>query len=107
MTKPKPTNTTTRRHLLTVAAGGAAYSHARDMGQPIERIRNFTAALARLAPTIEDGGAAAIMQELTLAIQESLDEVDESYGYFFQLHHPDHDRFEREVWPDQVAEARS
>jgi hypothetical protein len=80
-----------------------AYSRACDMGQPIERIRNFTAALARLAPTIDDGGAASIMQELTLAIQESLGEVDESYGFFFKLHHPDRERFEREGWPSEQA----
>jgi hypothetical protein len=65
-----------------------AYDHARAMEQPLERIRNFTAALARLAPTIDDSGAAAIIQQLTLAIAESLDEVDDIHGYFFALHHP-------------------
>jgi hypothetical protein len=43
------------------------------------------------------------MQELTLAIAESLDKLDESHGFFFQLHHPDRERFEREGWPDQAA----
>jgi hypothetical protein len=62
-----------------------AYSHACDMEKPLERIRQFTAALARLAPTIDDGQAAAIIQELTLAIEESLDELDGSHGYFFEL----------------------
>lgn len=77
-----------------------AYAAACNMEQPIERIRNFTAALARLAPTINDGQAAAIMQQLTLAIEESLDEIDASYGFFFRLHHPDRERFERDGWPD-------
>jgi hypothetical protein len=31
-----------------------AFSRACDMEKPIERIRQFTAALARLAPTIDD-----------------------------------------------------
>jgi hypothetical protein len=63
-----------------------AYLHACAMEPPIERIRQFTAALARLAPTIDDEGAAAIMQQLTLAIAESLDELDDIHGFFFELH---------------------
>jgi hypothetical protein len=80
-----------------------AYRRACDMEQPLERIRNFTAALARLAPTIDDEQAAAIIQQLTLAIAESLDEVDDIHGYFFRLHHPERERFEREGWPDEQA----
>jgi hypothetical protein len=80
-----------------------AYSHACAMEKPLERIRQFTAGLARLAPTIDDGQAASIVQELTLAIQESLDELDATQGYFFRLHHPDRERFEREGWPTEQA----
>ena len=80
-----------------------AWRNACNMEDPLQRIRNFTAALARLAPTIDDGQAASIIQELTLAIAECLEEVDEIYGYFFHLHHPEHDRFEREGWPEQAA----
>jgi hypothetical protein len=65
-----------------------AWLNACNMEDPLQRIRNFTAALARLAPTMEDGQAAAIVQELTLAIAECLDELDESHGFFFELHHP-------------------
>jgi hypothetical protein len=65
-----------------------AYSHACAMEKPLE-LRQFTAALARLAVTMEDGQAASIVQELTLAIEESLDELDGSHGFFFELHHPD------------------
>lgn len=81
-----------------------AFSRACDMEKPLERIRNFAAALARLAPTIDDGQAAAIVQSLTLAIEKSLDELDGSHGFFFRLHHPDRERFEREGWPDDVVE---
>jgi hypothetical protein len=69
-----------------------AYGHACAMEQPLERIRNFTAALARLAQTMEDGQAAAIVQELTLSIRECLDELEETHGFFFQLHHPERER---------------
>jgi hypothetical protein len=82
-----------------------AYSHACAMERPIERIRQFTAALARLAPTIDDGDAASIIQALILAIEESLDALDASHGYFFRLHHPDAARFEREGWPDNDTPA--
>lgn len=67
------------------------------MEKPLERIRNFTAALARLAATMDDDQTAAIVRELTLAIEESQDEVDRSHEYFFHLHHPDRARFEREA----------
>jgi hypothetical protein len=73
-----------------------AYAYACSMENPLARIRNFTAALARLAPTIDDESAAGIMQELTLAIAECLDELDGSHGYFFHLHHPERERCERE-----------
>jgi hypothetical protein len=80
-----------------------AWLNACNMERPLERIRQFTAALARLAPTIDDNQAATIVQELTLAIEECLDEVDESYGFFFHLHHPDRERFERAGWPEQAV----
>jgi hypothetical protein len=78
----------------TSATEKDAYSRACDMEKPLQRIRQFAAALARLAPTIDDGQAAAIVQELTLAIQECLDELDGSHGFFFELHHPNRERFE-------------
>jgi hypothetical protein len=74
-----------------------AYSRACAMERPLERIRQFTAGLARLAPTIDDGQAASIIQELTLAIEESLDDLDDIHGFFFELHHPA---------PEQAAEAK-
>jgi hypothetical protein len=81
-----------------------AFGHACAMEDPLQRIRNFTAGLARLAPTMDDGEAAAIVQELTLAIAECLDELDGSHEFFFQLHHPDRERFQREGWPDDVTD---
>jgi hypothetical protein len=76
-----------------------AYRQACAMERPLERIRNFAAALA-------SGEGASVAQELTLAIAESLDELDDIHGFFFRLHHPDRERFEREGWPsEQAAEA--
>jgi hypothetical protein len=80
-----------------------AYEQACSMEDPIRRIRNLAAALARLAPTIDDEQAAAIIQTLTLEIEESLDELDETHTYFFRLHHPDRGKFEREGWPTEQA----
>ena|SRR5450755_2441996 len=80
-----------------------AFRQACSLEKPLERIRNFSAALARLAPTIDDEQAAAIIQTLTLEIEESLDELDETHTYFFRLHHPDRGKFEREGWPTEQA----
>ena len=74
------------------------FSHACAMEDPLCRIRNLTGALARIAGTL-DGQSGAIVQELTLAIGEPLDKVDEIHGFFFRLHHPDREQFERTGWP--------
>ena len=34
------------------------------------------------------------------AIQARVDELDDIHGYFFRLHHPDRERFERDGWPE-------
>ena len=67
-------------------------------GHPDNLKRRVTARLSAA-----HGRAAAIMQELTLAIEECLDEVDGSHGFFFHLHHPDRERFEREGWPTEQS----
>ena len=84
---------------------GCAYGQALALEKPLERIRNFTAALARLAPSIDDSQAASIIQALTLEIDECLDELDGVHGFFFKLHHPDRSKFEREGWPEDQAAA--
>jgi hypothetical protein len=30
-------------------------------------------------------------------------ELEKTHAYFFQLHHPDRERFEREGWPTEQA----
>ena len=77
-----------------------AFSYASDMEQPLEGIRNFALALDRIAQTLADGNGAAIVQELALTIQARVEELEKTHEYFFQLHHPDRERFEREGWPD-------
>ena len=84
---------------------GCAFGHACALERPLERIRNFTAALERLAPTIDDEQAAGIIQQLSLEIEDSLDELDDIHTFFFRLHHADREKFEREGWPsDQATE---
>jgi hypothetical protein len=80
-----------------------AFRQACNMEKPIERARNFTAALERLAPTLDDERAAGIVQELTSAIEESLDKLDDIHTFFFRHTHPDRAKFELEGWPDDDA----
>jgi hypothetical protein len=62
------------------------------MERPLEGIRNFAAALCRVAQTLDDDNGAAIVQELALTIQARVQELDDIHGYFFRLHHPDRER---------------
>jgi hypothetical protein len=62
MTKNKQEASTMTIERPTIATEtGCAYGHACALEKPLERIRNFTAALARLAQTIDDGQAASIV----------------------------------------------
>jgi hypothetical protein len=80
-----------------------AFSHACDMERPLDAIRNFVGALCMIAGRLEGGD---VVYELAMTIQLRVDELDETHGYFFRLHHPDRERFEREGWPDE-AEAEA
>jgi hypothetical protein len=80
-----------------------AWRNACDMERPLEAIRCFALALDRVAQTLNDGNAAAILQEIGLTIQARVEELDDIHGYFFQLHHPSRERFEREGWPAEQA----
>ena len=80
-----------------------AFGRACSMERPLEGIRNFALALDRIAQTLDDDNTAAIVQEFGLTIQARVEELDDIHGYFFRLHHPDRDRFEREGWPSEQA----
>jgi hypothetical protein len=43
------------------------------------------------------------VQEIGLTITARVEELDDIHGYFFRLHHPDRERFEREGWPSEQA----
>jgi hypothetical protein len=79
-----------------------AFSHATGMEDPLRRIRTFAGALVRIAGTLEDDDG-MIVYELASTIRARVDELDDIHGYFFRLHHPDRERFEREGWPDEQA----
>jgi hypothetical protein len=64
----------------------AAFDQACGMERPLEGIRNFALTLDRVAQTLDDDNAAAIVQEIALAIQARVDELDEIHAYFFRLH---------------------
>src|SRR5882762_5341678 len=74
------------------------FRQACALESPLERIRQFTAAIARLAPTIDDEQAAGIIQQLTLEIGESLEDLDNIHTYFFRHHHSNREQFEAEGW---------
>jgi len=42
-----------------------------------------------------------VVQELAQTIRALVQELDTIHGYFFRLHHPDRERFEREGWPSE------
>ena len=75
-----------------------AFDQACGMEKPIEGIRNFARALCRIAETLDDGDG-MIVQELAHTIRARIRELEDSHEYFFRLHHPDRERFEREGWP--------
>ena len=80
-----------------------AFENACAIEDPLVAIRNFVGALDRIAQTLDDGGeiVMAIAGEIGLRI----DELDEIHGFFFRLHHPNREKFEREGWPDEDTEA--
>ena len=84
-----------------------AFDRACAMENPLESIRRFALALDRIAQSLEDGNAAAILQEIGLTIQARVEELDDIHGFFFRLHHPDRERFEREGWPTEQAAAEA
>jgi hypothetical protein len=79
-----------------------AYRRACDMEKPLEAIRNFASALVRIAGTL-DGDSGMIVYELVSTIQARVQELDNIHEYFFRLHHPDQERFEREGWPTEQS----
>jgi hypothetical protein len=84
-----------------------AFSHACDMERPLEGIQCFALALDRIAQTLGDENAASIVQEIGLTITARVEELDDIHGFFFRLHHPDRERFEREGWPSEQAVAEA
>jgi hypothetical protein len=77
-----------------------AFSHACSMEDPLVGIENFAGALGRVAQTLADDRNGVIVLHLATAIRALVRELEETHGYFFRLHHPDRERFEREGWPD-------
>jgi len=81
-----------------------AFDQVCRMEDPLRIIRNFAGALDRIARTLSDDNAALIVQEIALAIQARVEELDSIHEYFRRLHHPDRERFERDGWPSSEPE---
>jgi hypothetical protein len=69
------------------------------MENPLDGIRDFAGALCRVADTLKDDDG-LIVQQLAVTIRELVKELDSVHEYFFRLHHPDRERFEKEGWPN-------
>jgi hypothetical protein len=70
-----------------------AFRYATDMENPLVGIRNFAAALCRIAETLDDDDG-LIVQELAFGILDRIQELEKSHEYFFRLHHPERKRLE-------------
>jgi hypothetical protein len=73
------------------------------MEKPLEGIRDFAGALCRVAETLNNDDG-VIVQQLAQTIRALVQELDKTHEYFFQLHHPDRERFEHEGWPSSKPE---
>ena len=51
-----------------------------------------------IAETLDDDEGMVII-ELARTIGDKARELSEEHEYFFRLHHPDRERFERRGWP--------
>ena len=80
-----------------------AFRHACDMEDPLVGIENFAGALCRVAQTLADGDGVIVLQ-LAQTIRALVQELEKTHEYFFKLHHPDRERFEREGWPSSEPE---
>jgi hypothetical protein len=69
------------------------------MEKPLDGIRDFAGALCRVAETLDSGDDVIVMR-LAATIGALVLELDSTHKYFFRLHHPDRERFEREGWPN-------
>ena len=86
------------RAKVNIPAADEAFRRACDMEKPIVGIRNFTSILAMIAETM-DQDHGVVVQELAWTIRDQLAEVEKIHGFFFRLHHPNREQFEREGWP--------
>jgi hypothetical protein len=77
-----------------------AFSHASGMEDPLSSIRYLASALNRVAQAIE-GDDGMIVYELARIIATRVDQLDDIQRFFFRLHHPDRERFERDGWPTE------
>jgi|SRR5258708_30716067 hypothetical protein len=90
-------------HFKIVPEKDDAFRRACDMEDPLVGIENFARALGRVAQTLADGDGVIVLH-LAQSIRTLVQELEKPHEYFFRLHHPDRERFEREGWPTDTGE---
>lgn len=75
------------------------------MEDPLRTIRNLAGLLDRVAQTLADDNGAMIVQELAMMMLARVKELDDIHGYFFELHHPDRERFDEADPPSTIKKA--
>lgn len=74
------------------------------MEDPLAGIENFACTLGRVARTLADDDDGAIVLHLAQSIRTLVQQLEKPHEYFFRLHHPHRERFERHGWPDDAPE---
>jgi hypothetical protein len=73
----------------------SVYGHVTGLERPLEAIRNFGNGILLISETLEEPGASAV-NELTRALLEQLQQIDDEYSTLFRLTHPNREHFVRE-----------
>ena len=76
----------------------AAFDQACSMEDRLDAVRDFAGALCGVAETLDDDDGLIVLR-LAGAIRTLAHELDNTHRYFFRLHHPHREQFEREGWP--------
>jgi hypothetical protein len=77
-----------------------AFCRACAMEGPLHGIDSFARMLGKIAGTLVDDDDGLIVRELAGTIRALVEELEKTHEFFFRLHHPYRERFERDGWPE-------
>ena len=82
------------------------FLHATNLEDPLTSIRNVVSALCLISETMEEPFGSVVL-ELARNIGDSVQQLDKEHEYFFRLHHPGREQFERDGWPSDELDGKS